>query len=132
MVILSVLPSLPAISISNLSPSLASFGIFIFIEVFAPSGLKPLSLLVSTPSLFSSFANCTCGDLTGATVSLEISLILKAFVAPVVPSMIVVLSFFLLGSVELVGSATVILPFWIEIVSLPPSSVAVSPSGAIV
>ena len=132
MVILSVLPSLPAISISNLSPSLASFGIFIFIEVFAPSGLKPLSLLVSTPSLSLSFANCTCGDLTGATVSLEISLTLEAFKAPVVPSIIVVLSFFLLGSVELVGSATVILPFWIEIVSLPPSSVAVSPSGAIV
>ena len=131
MVILSVLPSLPAISISNLSPSLASFGIFIFIEVFAPSGLKPLSLLVSTPFLSLSFANCTCGDLTGATVSLEISLTLEAFVAPVVPSMIVVLSFFLLGSVELVGSVTVILPFWIEIVSLPPSSVAVSPSGAI-
>ena len=130
--ILSVLPSLPAISISNLSPSFASFGIFIFIDVFTPSGLKPLSLLVRMPSLSPSFANCTCGDLIGATMSLEISLTLEALGVPVVPSMIVVLSLFMLGSLEFVGSVIVILPFSIGMISVPPSSVALSPSGAIV
>ena len=65
-------------------------------------------------------------------MSLEISLTLEALGVPVVPSMIVVLSLFMLGSLEFVGSVIVILPFSIGMISVPPSSVALSPSGAIV